>query len=167
MPRGKSRQHKDKTDSTTTNLSKIHKTRRPADYWHTFHHLVQKSGTRKSNGWSSVPLFWNGSSGPKTQFLRIKIPKFGNVLHVTSPIPNLSKPNWDCISHCIPNVAGFTSLFSFWTSTKSCMFEGSIMSKPQFWSLPSGKRSHNYGTSPCYQWVNQLFQISMGNFQVR
>ena len=24
--------------------------------------------------------------------------------------------------------------------------------------VPSGKRLHNYGKSPCYQWVNQLFQ---------
>ena len=23
--------------------------------------------------------------------------------------------------------------------------------------LPSGKRLHNYGKSPCYQWVNPLF----------
>ena len=25
------------------------------------------------------------------------------------------------------------------------------------WNLPSGKRLHNYGKSPCYSWENLLF----------
>ena len=29
--------------------------------------------------------------------------------------------------------------------------------KGSWWMLPSGKRLHNYGKSPCYQWVNPLF----------
>ena len=31
--------------------------------------------------------------------------------------------------------------------------------------LPSGKLTKNYGKSPCYSWVNQLFRL--GHFQVR
>ena len=29
--------------------------------------------------------------------------------------------------------------------------------------LPSGKRLHNYGKSPCYQWVNPLFLWAMAS----
>ena len=31
--------------------------------------------------------------------------------------------------------------------------------------VPSGKQPHNYGKSPCYSWVNQLFRL--GHVQVR
>ena len=39
----------------------------------------------------------------------------------------------------------------------------SSASSPKWNVLPSGKQPHNYGKSPCYWWVNQLFRL--GHFQ--
>ena len=40
---------------------------------------------------------------------------------------------------------------------------GVLGSQTDPYGLPSGKRLHSYGKSPCYQWVNQLFRL--GHFQ--
>ena len=36
------------------------------------------------------------------------------------------------------------------------------------WMIPSGKRLHNYGKSPCYSWVNHVNQLfRLGHFLCR
>ena len=60
----------------------------------------------------------------------------------------------------------FEGLFHLWYNFGGWFTIG--LPQPYIW-ISSGKRLHNYGKAPCYQWVNPLFlwsfSIAMLNYQ--